>query len=239
MPVYATVDVENTEKAERLLEQFSQKAFLRGGKYGPLGGKIDSYRLPDYREHEIIVVSASLHAITLRLHVALVGDQLVMATKPEILREVIDASSAEPDKDQPVAHAMFRLNRQALDRLQDDVQLHWAEKSRLACHRNIISIYNFHELYDAPIDEIAKLSEAKYGIRYYCPEDGHYHYDTGSSQIVCSVHGNRESSRQNPTLNPDSASARFIESIDQVVAFLRYEEDAMIATIEIDRNEEE
>lgn len=239
LPVYATINVENTEKAERLLEQFSQQAFLRGGNDGPLPTQVDAYRLPDYREHKIYVLSARLHAVTLRLHSALVGEQLVLATKPEILREVIDASEAAPAENQPVAHLMFRLNRQALDHLDDDVQLHWAEKSRLACHRNIISIHNFHKLYDAPIDEIAKLSEAKYGIRHFCPDDGEYSFDKGSSQIVCSVHGNRESSRQNPTLNPESSSARFLENINQVVASFRYGEDAMIATIEIDRNKDD
>jgi hypothetical protein len=77
MPVYATVDVENVEKAERLLEQFSQTVFLRGGKLGPLPTKLDAYRLPDYQQHEIYVLSARLHAVALRLHIALVGNQLV------------------------------------------------------------------------------------------------------------------------------------------------------------------
>ncbi|MDV6029620.1 MAG: hypothetical protein F9B45_05845 [Phycisphaera sp. RhM] len=237
MPVYATIDVENNEKAERLLEQFSQKAFLKGGQVGPLPSKFDAYRLPDYRDHEMYVFSARLHAVALRLHIALVNDQLVLATKPEILREVIDASSNVSSQEPSQAQLMFRLNRQALNKLQDDVHLHWAEKSRLACHRNIISIHNFYQLYDAPIDQIAKLSEAKYGIRYFCPEDGEYSFDEGSSQVVCSVHGNRESSRQNPGLNPNSSSAKLIESIDQIIVYLRYEQEAMIATVEIDRNE--
>nr|WP_143547728.1 hypothetical protein [Rhodopirellula sp. SM50] len=237
MPVYATIDVENNEKAERLLEQFSRKAFLTGGHVGPLPSKFDAYRLPNYRDHEMYVLSARLHAVALRLHIALVNDQLVLATKPEILREVIDARSNAPSQEPSQAQLMFRLNRQALDKLQDDVHLHWAEKSRLACHRNIISIHNFHQLYDAPIDQIATLSEAKYGIRYFCPEDGEYSFDEGSSQVVCSVHGNRESSRQNPGLNPNSSSAKFIESIDQIIVYLRYEQEAMIATVEIDRND--
>lgn len=237
MPVYATVDVENKEKAERLLDQFSKQVFLRGGKVGPLPTKLDAYRLPDYQDHEIYVLSARLHAVALRLHIALVGDQLVLATKPEILREVIDASTAEPGAHPQLAHMLLRLNQRALDRLKDDVQLHWAEKSRLACHRNIISIYNFHQLYDAPMDEIAKLSEAKYGIRHYCPDDGHYTFDPGTSQVTCNVHGSRESSRQNATLNPNSSFARFIDSIDEVVAAVRFEDDALIATVEIDRQQ--
>lgn len=237
MPVYATIDIESREKAERLLEQFSQQVFLKGGNLGPLPTNFDSYRLPDYKQHKIYVLSARLHAVAMRMHIALVGDRLVLATKPELLREVIDASENGPADDQPQAHMLVRLNQRALNRLRDDVQLHWAEKSRLACHRNIISIYNLHQLYDAPIDEISKLSEAKYGIRYFCPDDGHYEFDPDSSQIVCSVHGSREASRQNATLNPDSSFATFIESIHEVTAAFRFEDEAMIATVDIDRGE--
>ena len=237
MPVYATIDIESRDKAERLLEQFSQQVFLKGGDLGPLPTNFDAYRLPDYKQHKIYVLSARLHAVALRMHIALVGERLVLATKPELLREVIDASENGPADDHPQAHMLVRLNQRALNRLRDDVQLHWAEKSRLACHRNIISIYNLHQLYDAPIDEISKLSEAKYGIRHFCPDDGHYEFDPDSSQVVCSVHGSREASRQNATLNPNSSFATFIESIHQVTAAFRFEEQALIATVDIERGE--
>ena len=39
---------------------------------------------------------------------------------------------------------------QLLDRMYADAEFYWGEKSRLACHENIISIYNLHKLYDAP-----------------------------------------------------------------------------------------
>lgn len=237
LPVYATFDVENIEKAERLLQQFSQRIFLKEGKLGPLPAKLDAYRLPDYKQHDIYVLVARVHAVVVRLHIALVGNQLVMATKPEVLREVIDASTAKPNDSPVVAHMLLRLNQRALKRLHDDVQLYWAEKSRVACHRNIISIYNFHELYNAPIEKIAELSEAKYGIRHYCPDNGKYSFDRDHNQIVCSVHGNRELSRQNPGLDRESSFAKFIETLDEVVASLRFHDDALIATVEIQRQE--
>lgn len=238
MPVYATFDVENREKAERLLRQFSQQIFLKEGAIATLPANLDAYRLPDYKEHDIYVLRARVHVAVVRLHIALVGDQLVMTTKPEILREVIDASTAKPSDNPKMAHMLIRFNQRALKRLYDDVQLYWAEKSRLACHRNIISIYNFHKLYDAPIEKIAELSEAKYGIRHYCPDNGKYSFDHDHSQIVCSVHGNRELSRQNPGLDRESSFAKFIETLDEVVVSLRFEEDALIVTTEIERGAE-
>ena len=198
MPIYAAIDVDNQEKAERLLDQFSQRIFLKQGQLAGLPTNLDAYRLPDYEQHKMYVLKIQLHAVVIRLHVALVDNQLVMATKPEIVREVIDARGKEPSATPTTAHMLMRLNQKALSHLRDDVQLYWSEKSRQACHRNIISLYNLHRLYDAPMEEIAELSEAKYGVRYLCPDDGTYTFDADRNQVICDVHGNREHSQQNP-----------------------------------------
>jgi hypothetical protein len=237
LPAYATIDVEDHDRAQRLLEQFAERIFLKEGNVGGLATELDSYRLPDYQDHTIYVLHARVYAASLRLHIALVGEQLVLATKPDILREVIDSSLNTKAADPTMAHMLFRLNPRALSHLYDDAQLYLAEKSRIACHRNIISIYNFNRLYDAPIDEIPQLSEAKYGVRYYCPDLGEYRFDRGLNQVICSVHGNREHSRQNPTLNEGAPFSLFLDSIDEVQASLRFVDEAMIATIDIHRHE--
>jgi len=238
LPVYLTVDVENPESAQRLLEQLSRQIFLKQQSVIPgLKTKLDAYRLPDYKDHAMYVFSGQVYAVKLRLHVALVGGQLVAATKPEILREVIDVSNSDEAQPPPEAHVLLRLNRQGLGRMHDDLQLYWAEKSRVACHRNIISIYNLCKLYDVPIDEVPRLSEAKYGVRYFCPDHGEYAFDTERNRVACSVHGNREQSRQNPRIDRKSSFAQFIEGLDEVVARLRFRDDALIATVEIARSE--
>ena len=52
------------------------------------------------------------------------------------------------------------------------------------------------------------------------------------------VHGNRELSRQNPSPEGESSFEQFIETLDEVVFSLRFEEDALITTFEIERREE-
>ena len=54
------------------------------------------------------------------------------------------------------------LNRKALDRLKQDLQLYWEEKARQACHDNIMSVYTLMKLYGAPLEEVNRLAEAKY-----------------------------------------------------------------------------
>ena len=95
----------------------------------------------------------------------------------------------DPGTREPV-QLLVRFNRQALDRLRSQLELYWAEKSRLACHHNAVAIYTLAKLYDAPLDEVDRLSEAKYGVRYFCPEHGRYEFDAAHDMVVCSVHGN-------------------------------------------------
>jgi len=238
LPVYVAVEVENRDSAARLLEQLSQQMFLQRSQMMPgIETNADGYRLPDYKGHAIYVFSGQLYALKLRLHVALVDNQLVAATKPEVLREVIDAAAAEPEAAAEPAHALLRFNRRGLDRMWDDLQLFWAEKSRVACHRNIISIYNFCKLYDVPADEVPELSEAKYGIRYFCPDSGRYIFDAERSQVLCTVHGNREHSRQHPPEDGKSYFAQFLENLEEITAKLRFRDDALIATLEIEQSE--
>src|SRR5262249_52885442 len=156
------------------LEQLTKKIPLQKAKLLTLSTSLDAYRLPDYKKHPVYVLSFRVHALKMRLHVALVGGQLVAATKAHVLREVIDAGGAEPARDAAKAHLLLRLNVRALSKLQDNFQLSWSEKALLACHRNTISIYNLLKLYEVPMEEVPRLAEAKYGVRYYCPEGGVY-----------------------------------------------------------------
>jgi len=238
LPVYVTVEVENPKSAARLLKQLTQQVFLQRDQVMPgLTSNIDAYRLPDYKQHAVYVLSGRIYAVKLRMHVALVGDQLVAATKPETLREVIDAAALEQPAPAAPAHVLLRLSRRGLDRMWDDLQLFWAEKARVSCHRNIISVYNFCKLYDVPADEVARLSEAKYGVRYFCPDGGVYRFDPDQSQVACSVHGNREHSRQHPPTGGKSYFAQFMEEFEEITAALRFTDDALIATVEIKRSE--
>lgn len=235
VPTYFTLDVEDRGRAARLLELLTQKIPLHKGNVLTLSTDLDAYRLPEYKKHTPYVLSYRVHALKLRLHLALVGNQLVAATKAQVLREVIDGATAAPAEAASPAHLMLRLNARALGRLQDNLQLSWSEKSRLACHRNTISIYNLVKLYEVPIEEVPRLAEAKYGVRYFCPEHGIYEYDARRDQVVCGIHGNRQDSRHHLPAERKSSFARFLDGLDEVVVRLRFEGEVLHATLEVAR----
>lgn len=239
MPTYMSIDVEDSDKARRLLEQLSTRIFLNNGSLYTVPTMLDGYRLPDYRDHAVYVLSFQVHALKVRLHLALVGDRLIVASTPETLHQVIDAAAMPADRKPVEAHALLRLDRHAIHRLTDDLELYWEEKSRLACHRNAISIYNLVKLYDVPADETGTLSDGKYGVTYFCPDGGDYRFVRQHDQVLCSVHGNRQHARQQVNLARRSSFRHLFESIDEVVASLRYQDDGLIATLEIVRAKEE
>ncbi|MGH7139168.1 MAG: hypothetical protein ACREHD_25765, partial [Pirellulales bacterium] len=186
MPTYLAIDVEDADKARRLLEQLATRIFLRNGSLFGVPTSLDAYRLPDYREYAVYVLSYQVHALKVRLHLALVGNQLLAATTPETLRQAIDAAAKPADRPPVEAHLLLRLDRRAINRLSDDLELYWEEKSRLACHRNTISIYNLVKLYGVDADDTGKLSDAKYGVTWFCPDGGEYQFDRERDQVMCS-----------------------------------------------------
>jgi hypothetical protein len=51
--------------------------------------------------------------------------------------------------------------------------------------------------------------------------------------VVCSLHGNRENSRQAPAAGPSSFE-RFADEFQRMILALDFQEDALLATVEID-----
>ena len=152
---------------------------------------------------------------------------------------MIDASEVEAQQGEGrLAHAMFRVNLRAMDRMKDDVRMYWNEKARLASHRNIMPIYNLIKLYDVPVGEVNRLSDAKYGVTYFCPGGGEYVYDAKRDQVFSTVFGNRQNARQDLAIDGKSSFDRFFNSLDEINAALRFTDEALIATVEFVRSKE-
>lgn len=235
LPVYATIDVEDEDKAARLLDQLRSRIILEGEPLFGLPAEFDAYQLPPYKEHDVYVLSYQLYALKVRLHVALVKGRLVAATKLDALHEAIDAALAELPSEMPEAHALVRLNLRAMDKLADDAQLYWNEKLREAAHRNIMPIYNLIKLYGVSMGEVNALADAKYGVTYFCPGGGEYRYDAATDQVYSTVYGNRQNARQPLAVDDRTAFAELLASIDEIVAALRFTDDGLIGTVEITR----
>lgn len=235
LPAYVAFDLEDRDKATRFLKLLAGEIYLHDGAVLTLPTALDAYRMPDYRGRTPYVLSHQIHAIKIRLHVAVVGNRLVAATNAEALRQVIDADAAMPSPPSAgTAQARLHVDFREMKRLRAPLDLYWAEKARLASHRNVMPIYNLMKIFDVPITQIPRLSESNVGVVYVCP-DGTYTYDPKSDQVLSTAFGNRQDSRQNERLDPRSSFSRFFGSMEEISAAVRFDGQVMFATLEITR----
>ncbi|WP_166830596.1 hypothetical protein [Thalassoroseus pseudoceratinae] len=235
LPVYLSIEIEDEAKAQRLLKELTSRVFLHSDRGSGLTTNLDAYRLPDYKQHPVYVFSLQVYVAKVRLHMSLVGGNLIAATDHETLRQAIDATQKPTDDATPISHALMQVRFTAMKEMQDDLQLYWAEKARQASQRNIMPLYTLIKLYDVSVPEANQIADAKYGVTYFDPGGGKYVYDEASDQVLSTTFGNRQNARQNVSLEDNSPFADFFRSLIAITVRLRYEGDGLLGTIEIQR----
>lgn len=231
-PVYVSIDIEDEEKADRFLQMLSSRIFLHQQNLGEIGSAIDAYQLPTYKEHHVFVVSYRIYAARIRFYVSVVGDQLVAATEPYVLNQVIDAAQAEQIPREVSAQWAMRINTAAMKKLKDDIRIYWEERARRASHRNIMPIYTLVNLYGATIEEVDTISDAKYGVTYFCP-DGEYRYDAERDQVYSTAYGNREEAIQKVADPEKSSFETTFNRLKDVMFSVEMTEDSVRGVLEI------
>ncbi|MEP3479351.1 MAG: DUF3352 domain-containing protein [Fuerstiella sp.] len=233
-PAYLAIDVDDPDKSERFLQMLTTRVFLhKSGSLGPLESELDSYRLPNYKEHSISVVTYRLYALRLRLYLAAVGDQLIIATESGLLREVIDASLLNAKPRTVEGQLAVQIHPQAMREFREDLRVYWEEHARIASHNNIMPIYTLLNLYAVPIDQVDSLSDAKYGVTYFCP-DGEYVYNDATQQVTSTVYGNRQNALQEPPQNKLSSFAKAFDAVSNILFTLNFSDNKITGQFLID-----
>ena len=231
-PMYVGIDVEDQEKANRFLQQLSSRIFLHQQNFGEIGSAIDAYQLPPYKEHRIHVVSYRIYAARIRFYVAVVGDQLVAATEPFVLKQVIDAATTDVPPREVSGQFAVRLNTAAMKKLKGDIRIYWEERSRRASHKNVMPIYTLIHLYGVSVEGVDAISDAKYGVTYFCP-DGEYSYDADRDQVYSTAYGNREEAWQKVKDPQQSSFEKTFERLQDVLFSVQMTDDAVKGQLEV------
>jgi hypothetical protein len=234
-PIYLGIDVEDQEKANRFLQKLSSRVFLHQQNFGEIGSAIDAYQLPPYKDHQIHVVSYRIYAARIRFYVAVVGDQLVAATEPFVLNQVIDAATADAPPREVSGQFAVRLNTAAMKKLKDDIRIYWEERQRRASHKNVMPIYTLIHLYGVSIKGVDAISDAKYGVTYFCP-DGEYYYDGDRDQVFSTAYGNREEAWQKVTDVQQSSFEKTFNRLQDVLFSVQMTEDSVQGLLEVRPN---
>lgn len=237
VPAYATIDILDRDKAQRFLDLLASRIFLESRQWLGIDTTLDAYRNPDIDGLPNYVISYQLHALKVRLHVALTDGHLVIATKEQTLREVIAAARADdPAGDAgPGPGLSCTVDFARMNALLENLRLYWGDKTRRACHGNVMTLQELAGLYAADMPQVVAVARGKYGVTLFCPDGGGYAYDPVRDVVACSVHGNRQDSRQNPAAAEGTSFQRFIGRVGRVRAALGFEPDWTLATLEVER----
>ena len=231
-PVYVGIDIEDQEKADRFLQMLSSRIFLHQQNLGEIGSAIDAYQLPAYKNHQVYVVSYRVYAARIRFYVSVVEDQLIAATEPYVLNQVIDAAEAEDASREVSAQWAMRMNTAAMKKLKDDIRIYWEERARRASHRNVMPIYTLIHLYGSSIDEVDKISDAKYGVTYFCP-DGEYKFDAERDKVFSTAYGNREEAWQKVADPENSSFEKTFNRLQDVLFSVEMKDESVQGQLEI------
>lgn len=234
-PIYIGIDVEDAEKADRFLKMLSSRIFLHQQDFGEFGAAIDAYQMPEYKEHQIYVVSYRVYAARIRFYASVIGNQLVAATEPHVLNQAIDAATNEAAPREVTGQLALRINTAAMKKLKGDLRTYWEERTRRASHKNIMPIYSLINLYGASIEEVDQISDAKYGVRYFCP-DGEYRYDEEKDKVFSTAYGNREQAWQKVS-NPETSSfEQTFSKLQEILLTVELDDESVSGRFEVNSN---
>ena len=255
-PVYVSVPLHDAKIVDDFLDRLDRQLAVLARQNESLGGFLefsqDFYRL---RQSGLLIrtYAFQIGPIKWRLFWARIGSGLYVASKPFILEDIAALDSARkarsPDNASqaahalPPAHAMIHMRPAHWNRIVASYKLGWAENNRAACLHNLGPLSSLARAAVPTTDrkpgaglpvEIRQLGETIYNTDFYCPDGGHYVFDSDGS-VACDVHGSAISPRQPEAPAPKSDLGRLLEGFEDLTLLLTFREEGLHAVMSIDR----
>jgi hypothetical protein len=233
LPTYLTVGVTDPVRAAAELPQLLQAL---GPRYNERDFWLENYALEPYRGRTMHVATLNLWVIKLRLYTAVVGDRLVIASRRDIVTDLIDAAASGTAKPTTVTgSAELALYRSAFKELAETAALAFQEDNRHACHDNLPLVGVLLRGLGVPPEQLATTALAQRGYAPSCPAGGQYRINPENGAVECSIHGTRHHPRQPAAATVDTPTMRLVNSLDRVTARLKFTPEGLMTTVEIRR----
>lgn len=230
LPTYASVQVTDRAQAERALPYLLN---IVPYEYRRDGTGFETYTLEPHRGTNIHVYSFSLFFARLRLYAAVVGDQLVIASRRNIVEDLIDRPTAPPSAS--TASMELSIYRTAFREIEPIVSQGYQEDLRHACQANLALADTLLDLSGVLSRDLRSAAFSLRGYDPYCPSGGAYVTDPAYRRAVCTVHGPAFRPVQ-PSRERDGAPfLRFVNSLKRVNARLAFTPEGLMTTVEIQR----
>ena len=227
LPAYAALQVKDRGKVEAFLDRLREGVAKEGAK--PAGGRwslqLGAYRLKGRKGFSCRALTARLFSFEFRLFLAFHGDDLVLATRPDVLKKVLSGGKTKPPGEPYLVEAVLYPGR--WKKLASDMNLAYEEAARSACLKALVEAYPFHGLG-------TDLAERVMGFRLRCPDGGTWRFGPGG-EPACSLHGTIFHPLQPPVPPPANPTARLLARVKEASFSLRFEKGGLRVRMEIRR----
>jgi hypothetical protein len=223
LPAYVTISVKDRARVERFLETLRQGVVRAAAR--PEGGfhslRVGSYALEDADGPAIEVYRLGVGAFELRLYAALGETDLVIATRPEVIREVL--TRGRPGPAGPYSFQLV-LYPSRWTRLRTDMLRGYEEAARAACLRRLTELEAFRVVGPGEI-------ERALGRRLSCPDGGELLDEPGRA-LGCSIHGRPARPRQPKEVPAANPAVRLLDETSELGFRLRFEDGGLRLRVE-------
>lgn len=246
-PVYASLKISNPEATDRFLKELALALSCHPRQRSVVQTTYSALLLNNEELcHSVVIM---LGPLKLRLYWLRIKDTIYIATKRNIIEDLLVEAAAESDlREDPVhnpclqSHAMLELRPERWNEVCQDVLSGWRENERIACHGNLVSltvsaralhaVSNKQNSGAVSSGDLMDLLHRNTETSRLCPDSGIYRYDPLSCEVSCSVHGTLSEPRQ-----PTEATVPVLKQhLSSATAGLRFLEDGLHANIMLRRS---
>jgi len=237
LPTYMTVKVTDAKKAERAIPALFRELAPGHGPNGDLS--VETYTMDDYRGRPLYVANFNLWVLKLRLFAAVVDDRLVIASRRDIVTDLMDLSAGVSGKKGVSQQGNMELSlyRMAFKQLEETVNLGWQEDLRHACQQNLPLAAILLKSLGLPPENIGSTVAGLRGYTPYCPSGGRYLLDDRTGLVQCSVHGTAWQPKQPAASDKSSKTLTLVNTLQRVNARLAFTPEGLMTTVDIKRKE--
>lgn len=235
LPTYLSVKVTDPQKAEQGIPALFRALAPRRGSSDVFS--VETYSIEEHSGKPVYVAAFNIWLLKLRLYSAVVDDRLVIASRRDIVTDLLDASGkgAAARVARNEGNMELSVYRTAFKQLEETVNLGWQEDLRHACHRNLpLSAILLTSLGLAP-ETLDSTVAGLRGYRHYCPSGGQYAVDEQSGAVICTVHGSARDPKQQAAGDTTSRTLRLVNALERVNARMTFTPEGLMTTVDIKR----
>lgn len=235
LPTYLTVKVTDAKKAEQSIPDLFYMLAPGRGRSDDLS--VETYSIEEHRGKPLYVANFNLWVLKLRLYSAVVDDRLVIASRKDIVSDLMDASAkggAKVVKNE--GNMEMSMYRSAFKQLEETVNLGWQEDLRHACHQNLPLAAILLRTMGLPAANLEDTISGLRGYQPYCPSGGRYVIDEKTGAATCTVHGTTWDPKQPAAGDKSSKTLSLVNTLERVNARLAFTPEGLMTTVDIRRS---